>query len=171
MNTDLSLSLRMALFPVFLSFSITTLFGNAIAFAAGVLYGLASLGKKWARYLHTEQNMSESIWALLTKWWTIVCFLCFRGDAVSYARLQHQKQGDDEKLTGTTDGSVPWISSLHLRCILPSLFPSRNYMHYLSVSQCNLWPLTARVSQRKSVCVGFLQFKWIFFICAIMRIC
>ncbi len=27
---------------------------------------------------------------------------------------------------------------------------------WLSVSQCNLWPLTARVSQRKSVCVGFL---------------
>ncbi len=50
MNRDLSLSLRMALFPIFLSFSITTLFGNAIAFAAGVLYGLASLGKKWARY-------------------------------------------------------------------------------------------------------------------------
>lgn len=65
----------MALFPIFLSFSITTLFGNAIAFAAGVLYGLASLGKK--------------------------------GDAVSYAQLQHQKQGDEEKLTGTTDGSVP----------------------------------------------------------------
>uniref|UniRef100_A0A8C1QPR6 Calcium channel flower domain containing 1 n=1 Tax=Cyprinus carpio TaxID=7962 RepID=A0A8C1QPR6_CYPCA len=65
----------MALFPIFLSFSITTLFGNAIAFATGVLYGLASLGKK--------------------------------GDAVSYARLQHQKQGDEEKLTGTTDGSVP----------------------------------------------------------------
>ncbi|XP_034048876.1 calcium channel flower homolog [Thalassophryne amazonica] len=36
----------MALFPVFLSFSFTTLFGNAIAFATGVLYGLASLGKK-----------------------------------------------------------------------------------------------------------------------------
>lgn len=37
---------RMALFPVCLSFSITTLFGNAIAFATGVLYGLASLGRK-----------------------------------------------------------------------------------------------------------------------------
>ncbi|KAF5897329.1 calcium channel flower, partial [Clarias magur] len=35
----------MSLFPIFLSFSITTLFGNAIAFATGVLYGLASLGK------------------------------------------------------------------------------------------------------------------------------
>lgn len=40
------LSLRMALFPVVLKFSFTTLFGNAIAFATGVLYGLASLGKK-----------------------------------------------------------------------------------------------------------------------------
>ncbi|KAK3555898.1 hypothetical protein QTP86_029795 [Hemibagrus guttatus] len=65
----------MALFPVFLSMSLTTLFGNAIAFATGVLYGLASLGKK--------------------------------GDAVSYARLQHQKQADEEKLAGTTDGSAP----------------------------------------------------------------
>ncbi|XP_046724359.1 calcium channel flower homolog isoform X2 [Silurus meridionalis] len=37
----------MALFPVFLSLSITTLFGNAIAFATGVLYGLVSLGKKF----------------------------------------------------------------------------------------------------------------------------
>ncbi|KAG9354248.1 hypothetical protein JZ751_012372 [Albula glossodonta] len=62
----------MALFPIFLSISITTLFGNAIAFATGVLYGLASLGKK--------------------------------GDGVSYARLQHQKQGDEEKLTGTVEG-------------------------------------------------------------------
>ncbi|KAG9266037.1 calcium channel flower homolog isoform X1 [Astyanax mexicanus] len=65
----------MALFPVFLSFSITTLFGNAIAFATGVLYGLASLGKK--------------------------------GDAVSYARLQHQKQADEEKLAGTTEAVAP----------------------------------------------------------------
>ncbi|XP_077050367.1 calcium channel flower homolog isoform X1 [Siphateles boraxobius] len=65
----------MALFPIFLKFSLTTLFGNAIAFATGVLYGLASLGKK--------------------------------GDAVSYARLQHQKQGDEEKVAETTGGSVP----------------------------------------------------------------
>lgn len=36
----------MALFPIFLSFTITTLFGNAIAFATGVLYGLSALGKK-----------------------------------------------------------------------------------------------------------------------------
>ncbi|KAG1958598.1 calcium channel flower homolog [Pimephales promelas] len=65
----------MALFPIFLRFSLTTLFGNAIAFATGVLYGLASLGKK--------------------------------GDAVSYARLQHQKQAEEEKVAETTDGSVP----------------------------------------------------------------
>ncbi|XP_063791871.1 calcium channel flower homolog [Pseudophryne corroboree] len=36
----------MAMFPIFLSFTITTLFGNAIAFATGVLYGLSALGKK-----------------------------------------------------------------------------------------------------------------------------
>ncbi|XP_029371821.1 calcium channel flower homolog isoform X2 [Echeneis naucrates] len=63
----------MALFPIFLSFSFTTLFGNAIAFATGVLYGLASLGKK--------------------------------GDAVTYARLQHQKMGDEERMAGTTNGA------------------------------------------------------------------
>ncbi|XP_068562746.1 calcium channel flower homolog isoform X1 [Cebidichthys violaceus] len=63
----------MALFPVFLSFSFTTLFGNGIAFATGVLYGLASLGKK--------------------------------GDAVTYARLQHQKQGDEERMTETANGA------------------------------------------------------------------
>ncbi|XP_066569122.1 calcium channel flower homolog [Amia ocellicauda] len=62
----------MAIFPIFLSLTLTTLLGNAIAFATGVLYGLASLGKK--------------------------------GDGVSYARLQHHKQGDEEKMTGTTDG-------------------------------------------------------------------
>ncbi|XP_028829921.1 calcium channel flower homolog [Denticeps clupeoides] len=61
----------MALFPIVLKASFTTLFGNAIAFATGVLYGLASLGKK--------------------------------GDAVSYARLQHQKQADEEKQVGMTD--------------------------------------------------------------------
>ena len=38
--------LRMALFPVVLKISFTTVAGNAIAFATGVLYGLASLGKK-----------------------------------------------------------------------------------------------------------------------------
>ncbi|XP_069097892.1 calcium channel flower homolog [Pleurodeles waltl] len=36
----------MALVPIILKFSITTFFGNAIAFATGVLYGLSALGKK-----------------------------------------------------------------------------------------------------------------------------
>ncbi|XP_053329652.1 calcium channel flower homolog [Spea bombifrons] len=36
----------MAMFPIFISFTLTTLFGNAIAFATGVLYGLSALGKK-----------------------------------------------------------------------------------------------------------------------------
>lgn len=40
------LSSRMAAFPVMLSLTLTTLFGNAIAFATGVLYGLSALGKK-----------------------------------------------------------------------------------------------------------------------------
>lgn len=41
-----ALSCRMAVFPVMLSLTLTTLFGNAIAFATGVLYGLSALGKK-----------------------------------------------------------------------------------------------------------------------------
>ncbi|XP_028571184.1 calcium channel flower homolog [Podarcis muralis] len=36
----------MAIFPVILSLTLTTLLGNAIAFATGVLYGLSALGKK-----------------------------------------------------------------------------------------------------------------------------
>ncbi|XP_044296106.1 calcium channel flower homolog [Varanus komodoensis] len=36
----------MAVFPVILSLTLTTLLGNAIAFATGVLYGLSALGKK-----------------------------------------------------------------------------------------------------------------------------
>ncbi|XP_042333763.1 calcium channel flower homolog [Sceloporus undulatus] len=36
----------MAIFPVILSLTLTTLIGNAIAFATGVLYGLSALGKK-----------------------------------------------------------------------------------------------------------------------------
>ncbi|NXD09232.1 FLOWR protein, partial [Nothocercus nigrocapillus] len=52
--------------------TLTTLFGNAIAFATGVLYGLSALGKK--------------------------------GDAISYARIQQQKQADEEKLAGALEG-------------------------------------------------------------------
>lgn len=44
--SGLPLSCRMAVFPVLLSLTLTTLFGNAIAFATGVLYGLSALGKK-----------------------------------------------------------------------------------------------------------------------------
>nr|XP_056716173.1 calcium channel flower homolog [Euleptes europaea] len=36
----------MAVFPVILSLTLTTLLGNAVAFATGVLYGLSALGKK-----------------------------------------------------------------------------------------------------------------------------
>ncbi|XP_018419221.1 PREDICTED: calcium channel flower homolog isoform X2 [Nanorana parkeri] len=46
LNIAAGVFMMMALFPVFLSFTITTLFGNAIAFATGVLYGLSALGKK-----------------------------------------------------------------------------------------------------------------------------
>ena len=36
----------MAVVPIVMSLSLTTLLGNAIAFATGVLYGLSALGKK-----------------------------------------------------------------------------------------------------------------------------
>nr|XP_035964276.1 calcium channel flower homolog isoform X3 [Halichoerus grypus] len=65
----------MAIIPVVISLTLTTLLGNAIAFATGVLYGLSALGKK--------------------------------GDAISYARIQQQKQqGDEEKLTDTLEGEL-----------------------------------------------------------------
>lgn len=43
---DLCLSRRMAVIPIIISLTLTTLLGNAIAFATGVLYGLSALGKK-----------------------------------------------------------------------------------------------------------------------------
>lgn len=43
---DLCFSPRMAVVPVVISLTLTTLLGNAIAFATGVLYGLSALGKK-----------------------------------------------------------------------------------------------------------------------------
>lgn len=43
---DLCLSRRMAIIPIVISLTLTTLLGNAIAFATGVLYGLSALGKK-----------------------------------------------------------------------------------------------------------------------------
>lgn len=52
----------MALFPIFLSFTITTLFGNAIAFATGVLYGLSALGKKGdaVAYAQLQQQKKQT---------------------------------------------------------------------------------------------------------------
>lgn len=46
MPLDLCVSPRMAIVPVVISLTLTTLLGNAIAFATGVLYGLSALGKK-----------------------------------------------------------------------------------------------------------------------------
>lgn len=46
---DLCLSLRMAVVPIIISLTLTTLLGNAVAFATGVLYGLSALGKKCVR--------------------------------------------------------------------------------------------------------------------------
>ncbi|XP_012576764.1 PREDICTED: calcium channel flower homolog [Condylura cristata] len=65
----------MAVVPIIISLTLTTLLGNAVAFATGVLYGLAALGRK--------------------------------GDAISYARIQQQKQQVDEgKLTETLEGEL-----------------------------------------------------------------
>ncbi|KAL1786500.1 calcium channel flower-like [Sigmodon hispidus] len=65
----------MAIVPIVMSLTLTTLLGNAIAFATGVLYGLSALGKK--------------------------------GDAISYARIQQQRQqADEEKLAETLEGEL-----------------------------------------------------------------
>lgn len=51
---DLCFLPRMAVVPIVISLTLTTLLGNAIAFATGVLYGLSALGKKcvcWAQAL------------------------------------------------------------------------------------------------------------------------
>lgn len=70
---DLCFPPRMAVVPIVISLTLTTLLGNAIAFATGVLYGLSALGKK--------------------------------GDAISYARIQQQRQqADEEKLAETLEG-------------------------------------------------------------------
>ncbi|EPY87001.1 calcium channel flower-like protein [Camelus ferus] len=73
-------AVRMAVVPIVISLTLTTLLGNAIAFATGALYGLSALGTK-----HRG---------------------C-RGDAISYARIQQQKQqADEEKLTDTLEGEL-----------------------------------------------------------------
>ncbi|KAM6431141.1 calcium channel flower homolog isoform 1-T1 [Liasis olivaceus] len=66
----------MAIFPVILSLTLTTLMGNAIAFATGLLYGLSALGKKgdaiaYARMQQLQQKpagndgMAENVQAQL----------------------------------------------------------------------------------------------------------
>uniref|UniRef100_A0A673VT42 Calcium channel flower domain containing 1 n=1 Tax=Suricata suricatta TaxID=37032 RepID=A0A673VT42_SURSU len=75
LNIAAGVWMLMAAVPVAISLTLTTLLGNAIAFATGVLYGLSALGKK--------------------------------GDAISYARIQQQKQqADEEKLTDTLEGEL-----------------------------------------------------------------
>ncbi|XP_016052052.1 PREDICTED: calcium channel flower homolog [Miniopterus natalensis] len=54
----------MAIVPIITSLTLTTLLGNAIAFATGVLYGLSALGKKgdaiaYARIQQQKQQMDE----------------------------------------------------------------------------------------------------------------
>ncbi|XP_060009886.1 calcium channel flower homolog isoform X3 [Lagenorhynchus albirostris] len=75
LNIAAGVWMMMAIVPIIISLTLTTLLGNAIAFATGVLYGLSALGKK--------------------------------GDAISYARIQQQKQqADEEKLTDTLEGEL-----------------------------------------------------------------
>ncbi|XP_047556789.1 calcium channel flower homolog isoform X2 [Lutra lutra] len=75
LNIAAGVWMMMAVIPIVISLTLTTLLGNAIAFATGVLYGLSALGKK--------------------------------GDAISYARIQQQKQQvDEEKLTDTLEGEL-----------------------------------------------------------------
>lgn len=75
LNIAAGVWMMMAVVPIVISLTLTTLLGNAIAFATGVLYGLSALGKK--------------------------------GDAISYARIQQQKQqADEEKLAETLEGEL-----------------------------------------------------------------
>ncbi|XP_035197572.1 calcium channel flower homolog isoform X2 [Oxyura jamaicensis] len=64
LNIAAGVWMMMAVFPVMLSLTLTTLFGNAIAFATGVLYGLSALGKKgdaisYARIHQQQKQMDE----------------------------------------------------------------------------------------------------------------
>uniref|UniRef100_M3YLI4 Calcium channel flower domain containing 1 n=1 Tax=Mustela putorius furo TaxID=9669 RepID=M3YLI4_MUSPF len=51
----------MAIIPIVISLTLTTLLGNAIAFATGVLYGLSALGKKAAGSLGKAEPRSVSL--------------------------------------------------------------------------------------------------------------
>lgn len=57
---DLAFSPRMAIVPIVISLTLTTLLGNAIAFATGVLYGLSALGKKCVRHSQPLGGMLTS---------------------------------------------------------------------------------------------------------------
>lgn len=66
-----------------------------------------------------------------------------RGDAVTYARLQHQKQGDEERMTGTLNGAPEWgacFSALVLSLLLSCFSPSRR-IFFCSPSILPLWSL------------------------------
>lgn len=43
-------SSSLALPPIFLSFSLSTLFGSGLIFGTGVLYGFMALGKKYVKF-------------------------------------------------------------------------------------------------------------------------
>lgn len=65
---DLCFSPRMAVVPIVISLTLTTLLGNAIAFATGVLYGLSALGKKcvcWSQAL--GGILTSASWSLLVR--------------------------------------------------------------------------------------------------------
>uniref|UniRef100_A0ACB8F1H5 Uncharacterized protein n=1 Tax=Sphaerodactylus townsendi TaxID=933632 RepID=A0ACB8F1H5_9SAUR len=91
---------KMAVFPVILSLTLTTLLGNAIAFATGVLYGLSALGKNCGT---GDTPASQNPQALAVEKATMI----LRGDAISYARMQQlRKPTNDEALTGTIEGQL-----------------------------------------------------------------
>lgn len=81
-----------------------------------------------------------------------------RGDAVTYARLQHQKQGDEERMTGTTNGAPEWgaclptLSSLVLTDAFSPCTPSIVPLHSILSS---LPPLTLH---NNGICfINFLE--------------
>ncbi|KAK3605238.1 hypothetical protein CHS0354_037638 [Potamilus streckersoni] len=51
----------MAVFPVALCFSMTTIFGSALVFATGALYGMMALGKKADREVMLKRARSEDV--------------------------------------------------------------------------------------------------------------
>lgn len=72
---DLCFSPRMAVVPVVISLTLTTLLGNAIAFATGVLYGLSALGKKCVCRSQPRGGLFAS------------CLLCLSAEGLGVALL------------------------------------------------------------------------------------